>query len=116
MSRWQQRARPTSGTPGLSQVQAAVENLADLMGIHPDSKARVAFQAITDVALLGTVVISGALATVHLYRSLFRKHKEDKPTLEAAPGDGAPPRRHDPHAIALADGRDGPERKAPRGR
>ena len=106
--RWQHRVHPPSGSPPLSQVQAAVKNLADLFGVPANSKARVAFQAVADVALLGAVVVSGTLATVHLYRTLLRRHKE-KDAPEPTAGDGAPP--HRPRtARAMAGGQDGHEK------
>jgi hypothetical protein len=112
---WTSRMGHPAGTPPLSQVQAAVENLADLFGVPEGGKTRIVFKAAADVALLGTVVVSGTLASVHLYRSLFRKPKDDKPTPAAAAGDGAPPRRNH-RATASADGPEGQEEKAQRGR
>lgn len=108
---WTQRLHPASRTPPLSQVQAAAQNLADLIGL-PQGKARVAFQAVADVALLGTVAVSGTLATIHLYRALFPRRKQEHPAPEAAVGDGAPPRRRGPPpAPAVADPHDGHEHR-----
>jgi hypothetical protein len=74
------------------EVQDAARNLADQVGI-PSGRVRLAFQTVTDVALLGTVAVTGALAAVHLYKSLFPKHtKEDPHRPQPAGGDGAPPR------------------------
>jgi hypothetical protein len=99
---WANRIRHPSRTPPMQQVQAAAQNLADQVGIAP-GKTRVVFQTVADVALLGTVVISGALAAIHLYRTLFPKHKESPHYPEAASAGGMPPRRHSPRATASAD-------------
>jgi hypothetical protein len=104
---WRQRIHHPSGSPPLSQVQVAVENLADLFGVPASSKARVVFQAVADVALLGTVVVSGALATVHLYRTLSRRHKEELQTREPADGAETTPHRHGPGATASLEERGG---------
>jgi hypothetical protein len=63
------------------------------------------------VAILGTVLISGALAAVHLYRALFPQHKDAHPGPEPAGGDRVPPRRHVSHGDAAAGGYErGPSR------
>ena len=59
MSGWTHRARRPP-VPPLQDVQAAAENLAEQAGLAP-GKSRVVFQAVADVALLGTVLVSGAL-------------------------------------------------------
>jgi len=102
---WQHRVRHPAGAP-LNQVQAAARNLAEQAGLAP-GKAQVVFQTVADVALLGTVVVSGALAAVHLYKALFPKHKEDQRAPEPAGGDRSPPRRRNARAAASADGGDG---------
>jgi hypothetical protein len=50
------------------------------------------FQTVSDVVILGTVLISGALAAVHLYRALLR-HKEAHTSSEPPGSDREPPRR-----------------------
>ena len=105
---WTSRIRYPAGTPPLRQVEAAVENLADQAGIAP-GKMRVVFQTVADVTLVGIVVISGALAAVHLYKTLFPRHKESHPAPEAAGGNRSPPRRPGPRATAAADDRGGYE-------
>jgi len=104
---WSSRIRHPAGTPPLAEVQSAVRNLAGQAGIAP-GKMRIVFQTVSDVALLGTVFISGTLAAVHLYKALFPRHKEDHPTPEPAGGNRSPPRRRNPLAPASADGR-GPD-------
>jgi hypothetical protein len=68
------------------------------------SPARVgtAFATVAEVAVLGTVLISGALATVHLYRALFPRHKEAHVSPELVDHAHSPPRRRGPRAPALA--------------
>jgi hypothetical protein len=99
---WTSRVHRSIGTPSLRQAQDAAENLADQAGIAP-GKARVAFQTVTDAALLGTVVISGMLAAVHLYKALFPRHREDQAKPEPAGGHRSPPRRPGSYAAASAE-------------
>ncbi len=81
-----------------------MQNLADLSSVPPNGKTRVVFQTVADCAVIATVVISGALAAVHLYKALFPRHKEDHPTPEPAAGNRSPPRRPGPRvATAAAD-------------
>lgn len=107
MSGWSHRVRRPA-TPKLQEVRAAAQNLAEQAGL-PHGKTQVVFQTVADVALLGTVVISGALAAVHLYRTLFPKRKEEHPVPEPAAGDRSPPRRRGPRATATADHHGGHE-------
>jgi hypothetical protein len=101
----------------LQEVQKAASNLADQIGV-PSGRVRVVFQTVTDVAVLGTVLVSGALAAVHLYKALLPRHKkEDDHSPEAAGGDRSPPHRRGPRvAPAFADGDDGHQNKAHRSR
>jgi hypothetical protein len=84
-------------------VRDAARNLAEQAGVAP-GKARVVFQTVADIALLGTVLVSGALATVHLFKALHPRHKEDHPGPEPAGGDRSPPHHPGPHTAAAADG------------
>lgn len=107
---WTNRVPSSSRTPPLRQVQAAAQNLADQAGIAP-GRARVAFQIVTDVAILTSALIGGTLGAVHLWKTLFPKHREDRPAPETAGGNRSPPRSGSSTAMAFADGRDGrPER------
>lgn len=100
---WANRVRHPSVTPPLRQAQAAAENLTDQAGLAR-GKTRVIFQTVADCAVIATVVISGALAAVHLYKALFPRHKEDHSTPEPAAGNRSPPRRPSPRvATAAAD-------------
>jgi hypothetical protein len=97
MSGWAHRIRRPA-VP-LQEVQAAAQNLANQAGLCP-GKARVVFQTVADVALLGTVLVSGALATVHLFKALFPQHKEHPPSTQPAGGGREPTRRRGPGATA----------------
>jgi hypothetical protein len=100
----------------LQEVQKAASNLADQIGV-PSGNMRVVFQTVTDVAVLGTVAVSGALAAVHLYKALFPKHKnEDEHGHEPAGGHGSPPHRRGHRAMAFADGHEGHEKDGHRSR
>jgi hypothetical protein len=88
----------------MEDVRAAVENLAGQAGVG-QGRVRVVFQTVTDVALLGTVVVSGALAAVHLYKALFPRHKEEHPGPETAGGDRLPPHRRGPHTTTAGGDR-----------
>jgi hypothetical protein len=102
MSGWTRRVRRPATPPNLHEVRAAAENLAEQAGMAR-GKRQLVFQTVADVVLLGTVVISGALAAVHLYRALFPRHKEDHHGPEPAGGGHLPPRRRGPRASATAD-------------
>lgn len=93
MSRWPHRIHGSAGQAPLRDAQSAVERLAEHAGLG-GGRARVVFQVVTDVALLGTVLISGVLAAVHLYRALRPRHKGDQPNPDTATADGSPPRRN----------------------
>jgi hypothetical protein len=99
---WANRVRHPSATPPLRQVQAAVGNLADQAGLVP-GKTRVIFQTVADCAVIATVVISGALAAVHLYKALFPRHKKDPPAAQPAGGSRSPSRRPGPRLATAAD-------------
>jgi hypothetical protein len=108
MSDWVDRVRRPAGTPPLEDVQKAARNLAEQAGIAP-GKTRVVFQTVADVALLGTVVISGALAAIHLYKTVFPRHKEDHSGPEPAGADHSPPWHRGSHTAAAVGGHDGHE-------
>jgi hypothetical protein len=80
------------------------DSAEDLSECARRSPARVgtAFATVAEVAVLGTVLMSGALATVHLYRALFPRHKEAHVSPELADHAPSPPRRRGPRAPALA--------------
>ncbi|HTU22719.1 MAG TPA: hypothetical protein VMG10_32060 [Gemmataceae bacterium] len=112
---WASRVRHPSGEPPLQDVQKAAQNLAEQAGIAP-GKTRVVFQTVADVALLGTVVISGLLATIHLYKSLFPRHKENHPVPEPAGGDRSPPPRRGARVTAPGEDHGPYEKRGARSR
>jgi hypothetical protein len=71
-----QRLRPAPGIRELEMLKAAAQNLGGQAGQGP-AEGRTAFQTVYDVAVLVTVVLSGALAGV-LYKTLFPKPHEDQ--------------------------------------
>jgi len=75
-------------------VRYAAMDLAHEAGRAP-GKARIVFETVADCALIGTVVISGILASVHLWRALFPRNSEHRQTghPEPAGNDRPPPRR-----------------------
>ena len=105
---WTSRVRPPEGTPSLRQVQDAAENLADHAGITP-GKTRVVFQTVTDTAIIVSALTATTLAAMHLYKTLFPRHREDRHSPEPAGGGHSPPRRRGPHAIASGEDRGGCE-------
>ena len=105
---WTRRIRPLSGPRELQAIRDAAQDIEHGFGRAP-SRARVVFETIADCAIIGTAVISGALATVHLYKALFPKEKKEphepaEPRPEQSSGKDKPP----PHRIAIAE-RDGHE-------
>jgi hypothetical protein len=103
---WTQRVSHSPRTPPLRQVQAAAENLADHAGIAP-GRTRVVFGIVTDVVILTSAVIGGALGAVHLWKNLFPKHKDDPHNHEPAGSDHSPPRPRGPPSPSFADRHDG---------
>src|ERR1700684_3626940 len=95
MTRWTRRVRRPLGPMELRQVRDAAEELAEQARNAPP-RSRVVFQTVSEVAMIGTVLITGALAAVHLWRALVPRHPESRPTSapETAGADGSPPRRH----------------------
>jgi hypothetical protein len=75
---WTRRVSSTGAPPGppeLHQVRAAAQDLAQQAQRVP-GRARLAFQTVADCAIIGTVVISGALAAVHMWKALTRPQRE----------------------------------------
>jgi hypothetical protein len=107
---WTHRLSHPSRTPPLRQVQTAARDLAEQVA---PGKSRVVFETVTQVAIIGSALIGGALGLVHLYRSLFPRHKQEQPAPEAAAHGGGPPRRRSPHAVAAcAGGQDAHEERS----
>lgn len=109
---WTRRIRRPSGQ-ALEEAHSAARNLADHVA---PGKARVAFETVADVAIIGSVVIGGALGLVHLFKALCPRHKQEHTGPEPAGSDRSPPRRPGPHAIAAGDYRGGYEGDGSRSR
>lgn len=110
---WTHRVRPTIVSPELQQVRAAAQDLAQQAG-HAPGRTRFILRNVADCALVGTAVIGGALASVHLWRALFPKHREN--SHDSEPAAATARRRSPPTATAIADRYDGHERHAHRPR
>jgi len=118
MSDWSHRVLRPPGPQELQQVRYAAQDLAHEAGRAP-GKAKIVFQTVADCALIGTVVISGVLASVHLWRALFPRHSEHPQSGHTEPaGNGrSPPRRPVSHLAADDDhGSDRPGRRSGWGR
>jgi hypothetical protein len=110
MTGWRRRVRPVSGPRELQQLRDAAQDIAERSGLAP-SRARVVFQTVADCALIGTALISGGLAAIHLYKALFPKPHGDRhgpsldPDLRRDAGAGSePPRRRDDGRLTAAGG------------
>jgi hypothetical protein len=103
MSDWTRRVHRPLGSQELQQVRNAAEDLAQ-QARHTPGRARVVFQTIAEVAIIGSVVISGSLASIHLWKALFTKQRENRyePTPGPADDGREPPRRR--LAAAAGDG------------
>jgi hypothetical protein len=76
MSDWTRRVRrPPVGPEALGRVRDAAEDLAENARYAP-GKGRIVFHTVADCALVGTAVIGGALACVHLWKALVPRHSE----------------------------------------
>jgi hypothetical protein len=74
MTAWVPRLRHAPNPRELEKLRDAAEELTEHAGRSPGHGG--AFQKVYNVALLATVTLSGALAGVHLYKTLFPKHHE----------------------------------------
>lgn len=95
MSDWTRRVHRPLGSQELQQVRNAAEDLAQQARQTP-GRARVVFETIAEVAIIGSVVISGALASIHLWKALFPNKHEDRHERSPGPADDGrePPHRH----------------------
>lgn len=91
MSSWTSRVRRTAGPQELQQLRDAAQDIAHQAG-HAPGRAKVVFQTVADCVLIGTVVISGALAAIHLWKSLFPRPQENHRERSPEPsGNGRKP-------------------------
>src|SRR5438105_532578 len=101
MSGWTRRIRRVSGPRELQQLRDAAQDIAEQSG-HAPSRASVVFITVANCALVGTAVLSGALAAIHLWKALRPKPHEDRhePAPDPAGADREPPHRRDRHLAA----------------
>ena len=97
--------RPTR-PQDLADVRAAAEDIAQ-QAEHAGRAGRI-LQNIANLALIGTALISGALAAVHLWRTVWKPHpaREGEPPQPKAAGE--PPRQRTRNGLAINAGEDGP--------
>jgi hypothetical protein len=105
MTDWTHRVRRPAMPQELQQVRDAAQDLAQQASRAP-GRARTVFETVADVALIGTAVISGALAGVTLWKALFPRHADaHHPSAQPAASGGSPPlRKNHPPASASDDG------------
>jgi hypothetical protein len=84
MTGWSDRVRRPTAPPELQHLRDAARDLADQTK-HVPARGRVVFQTVADCAIIGTVVISGALASIHLWKALFPKPHEDHSDRSSEP-------------------------------
>ena len=103
---WQHRVTRGPVNYHLQAARNAARDLAEQAGSIFPSKGQMVFKTVTDVAILGTILVSGALAAVHLWNALSAKHKEQHSPEPSGSG-SVPPRRPAAHTAAFADGHGG---------
>lgn len=88
---WTNRVRPE-----VSQVRYAAQDLAQQAG-HLPGRAGSTLRMIADCCMIGSVIVGGALASVHLWRAVFPKQKPREGETQSQPqhgsGKGRPPLR-----------------------
>jgi hypothetical protein len=104
MKPWAHRVRPQSPPmpPAVQEVQNAAQQLAQ-QAHHAPGRVGTVFRTVADCALIGTAVISGALASVHLYKSLFPRPRADRHQHEPQPQGSGEDRRPPRHLTMVAD-------------
>jgi hypothetical protein len=108
MSDWARRVRPVPGPRELQELRDAAHDIAEQSG-HAPARGRVVFSTVADCALVGTALLGGALAAVHLYKSLFPKPRENRHEAgpDPASADREPPRHRSRHMTDAAAGHEG---------
>lgn len=92
MSDWTRRGCPPVGPQELQQVRYAAQDLAQ-QASHAPGRFRIVLQTVADCALVGTVLISGALASVHLWKALVSRKAEHRQGSGGADDQGDSARR-----------------------
>jgi hypothetical protein len=100
MTGWSHRVGRASGPRELQQLRDAAQDIGQQAGRVP-GRARVVFETVADCAIIGTALISGALASIHLYKALLPKQRDDRHERwpEAADAGRKPPRRRLAEAV-----------------
>ena len=80
--RWAQRVPSPTRPRELYEVRDAAQDLAE-QAKHAPGRTGPAFRSVSEVLLLGTALVTSALALVHLYRALNRpqhphKHEDQR--------------------------------------
>jgi hypothetical protein len=104
MSDWTRRVRGPARSQELQDLRNAAQDLAD-QARHAPGRTGPVFKNVADIAIIGTAMIGGALATVQLWKALFPGHHKSRQGTPAEPASAgrSPPRHREPHA-AVADG------------
>jgi hypothetical protein len=101
MKSWTHRVRRTADMPPeLQDARQAAEELGRYAG-RATARGRMIFQTVSDIALLATISVSGALAAVHLWRALSHHADRNNRQPETQPqgsGNDRPPH----HDITIA--------------
>lgn len=92
MTDWTRRVHRSAMPQEVQQVRDAAQDLARQASRAP-GKVRVVFQTVADVALIGTAVLSGALAAVTLWKALVPRHGAHHPSASASGDSDAFPHR-----------------------
>jgi hypothetical protein len=99
MSNWTGRVGGPARPQELQDLRAAVQDLAQQAHRAPGSTG-IVFQNVANVAIIGTALIGGALATMQLWKALFPRNHEPRQGTSAEPGNGGRHRRPEWHAAA----------------
>jgi hypothetical protein len=94
MTGWRRRVGRAPGPRELQQLRDAAQDIGQ-QADHVPGRARVVFQTVADCAIIGTAVISGVLASIHLWKALFPRQREGRHEYlpQPAGGEREPPRR-----------------------
>ena len=103
MTDWARHVHRPATPQEVQHVRNAAQDLAR-QASHSSGKTRVVFQTVAEVALVGTAVLSGALAAVALWKKLAHRHDSaHNPAAKPAAGGRIPP-SHKNHPPAATSG------------
>jgi len=93
-NQWTQRVLKPGANRELNDLRDAARELAR-QGQNAPGKGRLIFQTVSEIALIGTAVISGVLASIHLWKALTRpQHETHHGNTPEPSGAGRSPPRH----------------------